>query len=78
MPRFMRDGHPRLLGAGLVDQPHELVRRRQLGKRTPRMMRLELVERVAAGCDGDGSRADRVGTLDVVRRVADDEHALDR
>ena len=36
----------------------------------------QLVERVAARGDRDRARADRVGALDVVRRVADDEHAL--
>ena len=34
----------------------------------------QLLDRVAAGGDGNRARADGVGAVDVVRRVADDEH----
>ncbi len=63
-------------GRAPIDQAGKLLGRRQLAEGAPRTMRFELVERVAAGRDRNRPRADGVGALDVVRRVADDEHAI--
>ena len=59
-----------------IDQAGKLLGRWQLAEGAPRTMRFELVERVPAGRDRDRPRADGVRTLDVVRRVADHEHAI--
>ena len=59
-----------------VDQLQEFGWRRQLLEHPPRLVRAQLLDRVAAGRHRNRAHADGVGALDVVRRVADDEHVL--
>ena len=75
MPCFMPARLGRARGAD-VDEPHERVGRRQLLEQAPRLVGRSSSTRVAAGGHGDRADADGVGALDVVRRVADDEHVV--
>src|SRR5438876_2090068 len=50
--------------------------RRQVLDQPIRLVRLQLLQRRAAGCDDQRSGSDRAGALDVARGVADDKNLL--